>query len=365
MDEILRRWVRERLSRKAGAHLIEGHLERMGDRFARRVADELDAVLDDAIRRAAAFRPGHAFCHRCGKSPCEHSSPPSHRHVFVGYAANGLPRWEDFAQLCLSLRHPEVDRLYDDPPAFVTLVAGEAELNGELLPSFRGTSGYALLGQVAAGFFPARSRDGEGRGVLAVTLQAAASRGASGTRYGLNVLGRTPQGEPLDLLWERHDRIPWRSAVRWAQGALATLERRPAACADSSERRVAGILEGLARRLLRERRARDRRTVHAEERHRGGERPTRQAHEDARVARPDAVMIDERHGTLVVPGLHGRMHFYAADGRLVSSARYTREAIARKRKLGIWREASPSESAGLMTRFADRSGREGTGRSGA
>ena len=365
MDEILRKWVRERLVRRAGAHLIEDDLGKLAEAFAARMDVELEAVLDDALRRAAAFRPGHALCHRCGAAPCEHSWAPSHRHVFVGYAPNGVPRWEDFAQLCLSLRHPEVDQLYDDPPAFVALVQVGSDLDAALLPSFRGATGSALVGQVAAGFFPLRSRDGEGRGVLALTFQAVASRGSSGTRYGLNVLGCTPHGEPLELLWERHDRIPWKSAVRWAQAALASLERGRRLRGDAVDRRVEGILQGLARRLQRDRRARDRRTVHAEERHRGGTRPTRQAHEDARFVRPEAVMIDERHGTLVVPGLHGRMHFYAADGRLVSSAHYSRDAIARKRKLGIWRDASADESAGLITRFSDRAGREGTGRSGA
>ena len=50
---------------------------------------------------AAVFRPGHAYCHRCKGAMCEHSEPPSSRHVFVGYAPTGAPRWTDFAQWCL------------------------------------------------------------------------------------------------------------------------------------------------------------------------------------------------------------------------------------------------------------------------
>lgn len=364
--DVIQRLVRERLSRKAGAHLVEGALDRIdlelsvglresaqgGDAFARGLVDEVDRILDEAIQHAASFRPGHAFCHRCGTTPCEHSAAPSHRHVFTGYSPTGVPRWEDFAQLCLDNRHPEVDRLYADPPAFVSFVRSGDELNGALLDAFRTGSGYALRGQVAAGFFPVRTREGEGRGIVAVTFQVGLSRGKSGAaRWGLNVLGRTPQGEPLDLLWERHDLIPWQSAVRWAQAALGTLDRKRRAPQEEVERRLSGILRGLARRLEHERRATGRRTRHAEERHARGDRPTRKAVEDARAAKLYEIMVDDRHGTLVVAGDRGRMHFYTAEGRLVSSVRYSREAIERKRKLGLWRPSTPEEAAPLLTKL--------------
>ena len=71
----------------------------------------------DAVQQAVAFRPGHAYCHRCESVACEHSRPGSSRQVFVGYTPTGLPRWEDFAQQCLERKHPQVDRLYDDPPS--------------------------------------------------------------------------------------------------------------------------------------------------------------------------------------------------------------------------------------------------------
>ena len=377
--DVLHRLVRERLSRKAGAHLIEGAIDRIalslalplkglpapGPAFARTLVDAIDEILDEAIQHAASFRPGHAFCHRCGSTPCEHSAAPSHRHVFAGYTPTGVPRWEDFAQICLDLRHPEVDRLYADPPAFVSLVRTGAELNADLLDAFHGTSGYELMGQVAAGFFPVRAKDGEGRGILALTFQIGRSRAARGPkRFGLNVLGRTPQGEPLDLLWERQDLIPWKAAVGWAQAALQTLERGRLRD-DELRVRIDGILRGLERRLAHERRASGRRTRHASERHATGDRPTRKAIEDAREARAEDVMVDERHGTLVVQGSRGRMHFYTPEGRLVSSVRYSRDAIERKRKLGIWRSASAAEAASLSARITASAGPGGNGRSGA
>jgi hypothetical protein len=354
--EVLDRLIRERLRQKAGGHLVEGSLDNLSLRIplARRehgLIAEIDLILDEAIRHAAAFRPGQARCHRCSPAPCEHTHPPSHRHVFVGYTLTGVPKWADFAQHCLLRRHPDVDRLYDDPPAFVTLVSEGSDLARGLLTSVRDGETFTLCGQVAAGFFPVQTRHDEGRGVIAVTFQAGVSRGVrGGSQWGLNVIGRTPQGGSLDLLWERHDAIPWQGAVRWAQSALSSLSRSKRVDGAAIDRRVLGILEGLARRLAHERRATGRRTRHAEERHRDGLRPTRMAVEDARQIQAAEVLVDERNGTLVVPGARGRMHFYTPGGRLVSSVRYSREAIERKRKLGVWRPSLPEEAEPLLVK---------------
>jgi len=362
--DVLRRLVRERLARRPGAHLVESELNRLDLRlplslrgpdadpatFARQLVETIDRVLDDAVQHAAAFRPGRAFCHRCENAACEHSTPPSCRHVFVGYAPTGQPRWADFGQMCLDLKVPEVDRLYEQPPAFLTLVHERPELHRGLLQAFD-NGRYELLGQVTAGFFSVRARAAEGRGVLALTVQAAASRGKSGRRrFGLNLLGLAPGGQELDTLWDRHDELPWRRAVHWAQGALQTLEARPKARAAG---RVTGILNGLARRLERDQRARGRRTRHAEVRHDSGQRPTRKAVDDAREARSDEVMVDERSGTLVILGGRGRTHFFSPRGRLVSSVRYSKEAIARKIRLELWRRAREDEMDSFRASLAE------------
>jgi hypothetical protein len=362
--DVLQRLARELISRKPGGHLIEAGLDqldlrlRLGLRgsqadpavFSQQLVAAVDGLLDDLIQHAAIFRPGHAFCHRCGTASCEHSEPPTCRHVFVGYGPTGTPRWEDFAQVCLDTRHPRVDELFSEPPAFVTLIGQPTELRGHLLDAFQARE-YDLLGQVCAGFFQTRPRLGEGRGVLALTFQVAASRPSSGRlRIGLNILGKALDGEPLDLMWERHEEIPWRAAVRWAQSALVSVaqargERAPI------ERRVEGIVRGLARRLERDQRSRGRRTQHAEDRHLSGDRPTRKALDDAREARSDSVLVDEKNGTLVVAGERGRVHFFTAEGRHVSSVRYSRDAIERKRKLGLWRDAKPGEVEALLEKL--------------
>lgn len=354
----LRRLIQSRLARKSGGHLLDDSSRALelplrlrldppldGPDFSEQVLAAIDGWIDDAIAQAAAFRPGHAWCHRCTSVVCEHSRPSTSRQVFAGYTATGLPRWEDFAQLCLDRKHPEVDRLYSDPPAFLTLVQGRDEISGQMLDAFEDGS-YELLGQLLAGFFYVHARSDAGRGVLALTIQVAAARGRDGDRrIGLNLLGRAPSGAELESLWDGRSDLPWRKGLRWAQAALLTLSpqngRRGRVHGRAElEQRVSGILQGLARRLDQHRRSTDRRTRHAEERHDSGDRPTRKAIDDARRLGSDSLFVDERSGTLVVLGERGRTHFFTAEGRLVSSVRYSREAIERKLRARFWRPAS-------------------------
>jgi hypothetical protein len=365
----LQEMARAILARKAGAHLVEGRLPDLdlrlplvlkGQRadpasFAAGLEAEIERQIDEAIEEEAAFQPGHAFCHRCEAAACEHSRPPTSRHVFLGYAPTGAPRWMEFAQYCLEARHPDFDRLWDAAPAFVTILLDRNDLSGALLGAFQ-SDGREVLGQVIAGFFTLPSRPGEGRSVIALTFQAVASRTASGRRrVGLNILGSAPEGQDLAMLWERQGDLAWRRAVRWAQAALSTVMRgagrRPGAKAPLAEavieRRVMSILQGMARRLEQDVRGRGRRTAHADARHETGERPTRKAVDDVRVAGDGAFLIDERNGAVVVLGDRGRTHFFTPEGRLVSSVRYSRDAIERKRKTGLWRPLAASQAAAM------------------
>jgi hypothetical protein len=359
--QAIERLARDILRGRAGAHLLEGRLPvldvrvplalqgRPGDAeaFAASLAEEIERQIDDAIEEQAAFQPGHAWCHRCEAAACEHSRPASSRHVFLGYAPAGAPRWMEFAQYAMEARLPGFERLYAEPPVFLTVQMDRSDLYGPLLPAFR-SAGRDLLEQVIAGFFPVPSRAGEGRGVVALTFQAAARVTPEGRRrIGLNILGTSPAGGDLSLLWERQDDLPWRRAVRWAQAALMTAARdaRAAPLNDPAlERRVLGILQGLARRLEQDRRGSGRRTAHAGQRHEQGTRPTRKAIDDIREARGDAFLRDERSGAVVVLGDRGRTHFFTPEGRLMSSVRYSREAIDRKRRAGLWRDLAAPEA---------------------
>jgi hypothetical protein len=216
-----------------------------------------------------------------------------------------------------------------------------------------------------AGFFPVPARANEGRGVLALTFQVTLGRMSNGKQcLGLNLLGRTPRGEELEMLWEGQKDLPWRRAVRWAQATLESVSRqlskkrrwrrRAIPPPREMESRVDGVLNGLARRLEQDLRARSRRTAHANARHAEGDRPTRKALQDIREARTaDSFLVDERSGALVILGERGRTHFFTPEGRLVSSVRYSREAIERKRKAGLWRGATENETQEFKLRLRE------------
>jgi hypothetical protein len=54
---------------------------------------------------------------------------------------------------------------------------------------------------------------------------------------------------------------------------------------------------------------------------------------------------------VVVLGDRGRTHFFTPDGRLVSSVRYSREAIERKVKLEVWRKATAEVAEALRAKL--------------
>jgi hypothetical protein len=316
------------------------------------------------------------FCLRCESSECEHSAPPDSRQVFIGYSANGVPRFQDFGQWLLERKHPGLDRVYRQPPQMVTAVVSGRELSGQLLPAFQDLRhDYRIHGQVTAGWFRIPGPDGIPT-VLALSFQVLSSvrrradsddRRASSARkgrgprrdgkkrperrrMGLNVLGAGPSGEPLATLHDRLDPVPWTSVVQWGHSVLSSIERsqgRKSATPEQLSARVEGVLGSIARRLEQGRRAQDRRTSHAEKRHTSGDRPTRMARSDLDRATAESFLVDVRRRTMIVLGERGRAHVWNPQGKLVTSVRYGAEAIARKKKQEIWRPAREEEIAKL------------------
>jgi hypothetical protein len=125
--------------------------------------------------------------------------------------------------------------------------------------------------------------------------------------------------------------------------------RRAARALDN---RLLGVLNGLARRLEKDRRAAERKTHHARERHAQGDRPTDMALADLARAGAEAVLVDRRQDTLVVLGDRGRTHVFSAQGKHVTSVRYPPETIERRRQRDLWRPAAPEEVAALRARVA-------------
>jgi hypothetical protein len=374
-----------RIARHPGGHLVAGRGGSLAVALhipsdlrdgrlepAIRAADEaLDDALGDLVRERSVFRPGRAFCLRCSSPDCSHSMAPEPRQVFAGYGPTGVPRFLDFGQLLLERRDPRVETLFRDAPGLVALTLGEADLCAALAAPFqKREDGFRLLGQVTAGWFRVRAETGV-EVPFAVAFQILSVRAKKGRRsLVLNVLGTAPGGKPLENLYDRLGNIPWLDAVRWAQTALASVERSldaqpqarrpggklgagngsaPARALELAPRRLQGILDGLAHRLEKDRRGRERRTQHAEIRRAEGDRPTGMALADLARASAHEVLADVQRDTLVVLGEKGRAHVFNREGRHVTSIRYTQGALDKRRARGLWRPARPDEIQSLLT----------------
>lgn len=365
--ELLRSEVQAQVAAHPWGHLLAG---RGGDVDIRlrvpvapregemeRAREALEADLSDGIRslvaHRATFRPGRIFCLRCGSATCQHSAPGSSREIFAGYGPSGLPRFAEMGQWLLERGDPRVDLLYQDRPRFLAHVASGADLTASLLPAYRDEEGgYRLHGQVAAAWYRGSDADGH-PALVALSFQIVSTKSANARRrYGLNLVGAGPGGESLELFCNRLDAIPWAVPVRWAQSVLGQIERSRRSGEAARERRIEGLLRGLAGRLEKDRRAAGRRTRHAEKRHARGDRPTRMALADLARADADSVLYDTRRETLVVLGERGRAHVFNPAGKLVTSIRYSPESIARRRKDGQWRTARDEEVQGLKERIA-------------
>jgi hypothetical protein len=357
---LLRGMIDALLAARPGGHLVKGSREEIlvrlpltgaGDeeRFAADLQSALADEVDEAIRRAAAFQPGHVYCHRCRAAACEHSAPPSALHVFTGYNPTGTPTWEPLAQALTALRHDDVHLLYEDKRALVTLVQDSATLRGTMLEAWQNPL-CEVVGQLVAGYFRA---PGNGER-LALTLQVTASRSSKqGLRLGLNLLGSSAAD------WPAESEPPWQRPVYWARKALDSVaapkgsgRERRLPTPGQVEERVVGILNGLGRRLRHERRGVRRRTGHAEQRHRSGKRPTRKAVDDVAAAGAGAFLVDVHNDTLVVLGDKGRTHFFTPAGRLASSVRYSKDAIEGKKRRGQWQPAPDERVVRLMKSLA-------------
>jgi len=272
--------------------------------------------------------------------------------VFGGYSPSGVPRFQDLGQWLLRRHDPRIDQLYRTPPGLVAHIATGADLVEQLLPAFQDAdSGYHIHGQVTVGWYQFPTENGLSSPV-ALTFQIVSTRPGSGRRrFGMNLIGVGPDDEPLENLFDRIGEIPWLDATRWAQSILRDIERsvsrRSHPTDEQIEKRLEGMLSGLARRLEHQRRSRDRKTQHGQKRHRDGSRPTAMAFADLDQAKDEDILFDTRRETLVVIGDRGRAHVFNRSGRLVTSIRYSPVAIERRRQRGLWKPASHDQIGAL------------------
>jgi hypothetical protein len=363
---LLSQEVRRRILRHSQGHLLGGGNEALKltlrlpavprGKWLEHTTSDVSAALDEALRELllhrTVFEPGSVYCLRCRSARCEHTQPTQSTEVFAGYSPSGTPLFLELGQWLLEQRDPRVDQVYRKPPKLLARVTLGRDLTGQLLPAFRDLdSGYHIYGQVVAGWF--RYPDATGMDQpLALTFQVVSSQPAEGPkRFGLNLIGRVPGDEPLETLFDRAGELPWAVAAQWGQGVLRQVEhsmsRKQAPEAEAIDKRLEGLLNGLARRLERKQRARERRTAHGHQRHREKDRPTWKAQADLATAREEELLFDTRRETLIVLGERGRAHVFNQAGKLVTSIRYSPFSIERRRKNGIWRQATSAEIQGF------------------
>ncbi|HEY4595253.1 MAG TPA: hypothetical protein VIJ02_02545, partial [Thermoanaerobaculia bacterium] len=263
--------VRERIDRHPLGHLVAGRGEQIDlrltlptalrdgqlGRAGRDAAESLQEAVQTLLHHSALFQPGRVLCLRCQTATCEHSAPADSRQVFTGWGPAGLPRFADFGQWLLQRRDPRVDLLYKDSPQLLAVVVPEAELAGNLIPAFRQREdSYRIHAQITAGWYRAPDPVGNPH-PFAVSLQIVSTRaGRHRRRFGVNVVGIGPGGEPLENLFDKIGQIPWGEAVHWAQGVLVgiegQMERQPRMGRQPSEaveKRIEGLANAVARRL--------------------------------------------------------------------------------------------------------------------
>jgi hypothetical protein len=309
--------------------------------------EQVRQAVREMAAQAEAFRHGRVYCHRCESAECAHGVPPRTTSVFGGYAPTGLPRWAEFTQVLLDLRHPGVEQLFESPrPELVATYMEGGPLKVSQLDVFgRQSKAHDILGQVIFGLVRVPCGHGGEWEKAAFTLQAVESRRFDGSpRLDLNVLGRLGSGSPavdslsgpyqgrlLDAIREARRRIqhvaPSGGADRGsAGGGLPSMVSE----------RVGGILRDTARRLERIGRQTGRRTVHAERR-REANRPTSSAWADVGAAPPERILWDERKKTVVIVGPRHRVHVFSLDGRHITSLLLDGEAVEARVRRNRWR----------------------------
>lgn len=303
---------------------------------------DLEQQIRDALRdttvKLDVLRQGHLYCYRCESSSCEHSAPPTTASVFGGYSPTGLPRWIDFHQMLLEVRHPRLEELFegDGKQLLAVYLDGPSLKSAQLEVFGRMSRAYDILGQVAFGFV----RVGQER--VALTAQAVEVRGLDGLpRAELNLLGLVPgEGGIWELLELLHyGRIKdllaeARRKIQLLNGATLIKRARkgPRGINEADSERV---LKGLARRLEKIGRQARRRTSHAEIR-RGHLRPTYKALEDAVLAPPERILWDARRKTVVVLGPRQRAHVFSPEGKHITSLILDGEAVESRIRRKRW-----------------------------
>jgi hypothetical protein len=349
---------------------------------AEKIVELLRGRVRDALLNAVAFERGHVYCLRCESSRCNHSSPPGPRSIFSGYEETGRPDWVELDKLLHRRADPRLERLYgrDGAPMrgrrdapLVAVALHRDEIYGRLLPGFDEARWRCfVLGQLCVGWFVPAGVEGarddggprEPREVMALTVQIVRSEKApDGALVGINVVGRLPAGvapaaahggAPLDE--SVLDGLPralrrLRSEIGVFSGRGGTRAPGIGIALDRLANRCHQLLREASRELEHRRRTDERRTGHARERARQGDRPTHKAFEDARAAADDHFFFDVQEKTVCVVGPSNRVHFFTPEGKQVTSVVFPGHVVQQRVGSKRWAPLEPEKRAALRRAF--------------
>jgi len=144
------------LTLAAHAYPAEGWRLEFEPPLEEQLRDQLAALHD----RVGIYREGAVYCYRCESAVCPHAEPPASLSVFAGYDAVGVPEWRELAGWLLARNDPRAADLFAPPARPLAATAAGHELRRRQLPEFgRSSRAYAILGQVAAGYFRCAGTD--------------------------------------------------------------------------------------------------------------------------------------------------------------------------------------------------------------
>lgn len=302
--------------------------------------------------RIGVFQPGRVYCFKCESCACAHASPPTPLSVFAGYDPMGMAEWIELAQALLDARDPQVDLLFARTPGVAALMQYGRDLRVRQLASFgKSSASYGVLAQVIAGYLEPVVAGAPER--IALTVQAVETCvPGGGTEVRLNVLAGGLDESRLQA-WLAEPGALWIArALGRARAAVDRINDVARHAADASIRRralgrIPLILGDLVESLHRGRRQEQRRTRHAEVRRVRDRRPVHKALEDLADAPPHLCFADERGGTMVICGPHGRAHVYSPDGRHVTSFTLPPGGMEQRVKSQRWAPAEASAISNL------------------
>ncbi len=314
-------------------------------KFAQSLLAQVDSLRIQGETEALGHRSGHAPCYWCNAAVCEHSSPPDHHSVLIGWSPTGVPIWKNLTSVLIDTKDDQIDNLYGENPGPAIRWISEGDLLNNILPEYLNDSLFARpVGALIAGGFTLAMPHGDTE-LLSITALILESRiGRSVPKYSLNLISSPPAPHHLaTLLGSEHRSVlpKWisslRSSIHNLQQELQSLAQKGNRSSLQTSRELVVDLLIESKSLLQTLRRRSRRrTKHAQIRAEDPSRPTSAAISDLLSCDHKDIFHDRKESTVVIRGRSGRIHIFTANGLHVTSAIFSNEAIQTRLIKGRW-----------------------------